>query len=776
MRLRFLVPLAGALACSTNPSVFPGGDFSGPSGLAIAPVGDRDFLFVANQGANELRAIILCNSAPGASTTCPSNQDGQFLPGPIRVFPASIIDVGERPLRLAGARLVDANSTLHGAVLVAGLDAVLRVVDAANLFAASENPENQGIAKPPTHDVTLPAAAVDVVATSVQGPTVSAVVATQAPPGGSAALTVVSVSLDPTTGLARAAATQQCTNDFVPTRLALIPGETVGVGDARPAHVYVADGTPVGTPGGVGDGAVEFSVPAIPAIAPGSSTTACTVFRRLPASDPADSPRRARALRSLALSPAAIDKAGDTPLPAGQLLIGVTAPDPALCAAGGVRACDPSIAGPGVVCADQGFPNCGGGRVVLLSNDPATGQSALLRAPASATGAPMQPLLPPTPAREVAFLGRPTCPTPPCTGVRIGFNTSVSPQVFHEAIVGLTSTEDGSLTFIDVQNLRFFDDTRDTVGAPVTPSFIAPVLSPAPSAGQAATQLNLAPPAAAPGTQIAGWFNAGVSRNATFKVVWHAALPGLDSVGGILSRSGTGPIQLTVPSKDLTPWITSPELRLGPGDFVRSLSFTTTAGCGDLVTTFSSPDIPIVAVLPHEIDLQAVPGFDPDPSCFASGNVGGTFEVHAGSTAAGGWAVVEDSNVLARLPHGGQLVLTGPRFDYPVDPDSTLGAANTFAFSFSITGPQPLVTGTAFIGANSAGFQTFDGRVVSSVRDLSSFGTPGFAGPILVYDSVRYPNDQIVFTAITGSNSVMRSIPAQLGVPNANPASFFMFY
>ena len=91
------------------------------------------------------------------------------------MFPASIIDVGERPLRLAGARLVDANSTLHGAVLVAGLDAVLRVVDAANLFAASENPENQGIAKPPTHDVTLPAAAVDVVATSVQGPTVRAV-------------------------------------------------------------------------------------------------------------------------------------------------------------------------------------------------------------------------------------------------------------------------------------------------------------------------------------------------------------------------------------------------------------------------------------------------------------------------------------------------------------------------------------------------------------------------------------------------------------------------
>jgi len=235
-------------------------------------------------------------------------------------------------------------------------------------------------------------------------------------------------------------------------------------------------------------------------------------------------------------------------------------------------------------------------------------------------------------------------------------------------------------------------------------------------------------------------------------------------------------IQLTLPSKDLTPWITSPELQLGPGDFVRRLSFSPNS-CPDLQpTTTLSPDIPIVAVSAHQLDLQPVPGFDPDAGCLAPGNVGGTFEVHAGSTAAGGWAVVEDTNVLARFPHGGQFVMTGPRFDYPIDSDTTKGAANTFAFSFSITGPEPLIAGTAFVGTTTTGFQLFDGRLVSLVRDSSFAGTAGFAGPVLVYDSLRYPSDQIAFTAITGANSLMRAIPAQLGVPNAVPAPFFMFY
>ncbi|MBS2025849.1 MAG: hypothetical protein JST92_25895, partial [Deltaproteobacteria bacterium] len=37
-------------------------DFSSPAGLATAPARDRDLLFIANQGGNELRVISICRS------------------------------------------------------------------------------------------------------------------------------------------------------------------------------------------------------------------------------------------------------------------------------------------------------------------------------------------------------------------------------------------------------------------------------------------------------------------------------------------------------------------------------------------------------------------------------------------------------------------------------------------------------------------------------------------------------------------------------------------
>ena len=294
-RLLRLAPLAALLACGANPTAIPAGDFSGPTGLAIAPLPERDLLFVANQGANELRAIVLCNAPPNTPTTCTTQEDRNFLPGPIRLFAGSIL-VGERPLRLAAARLKEASGALHGAVLVAGSDPVLRVVDAANILAASRDRTVK--AEPPTK-VPLPDPPVDVVATDFEASTVTAVVVTEPPAGGSAALTVLTVSLD-ANGLAQATPTQQCAIDFVPSRLALIPGKNAGLddldGNGVPKHVYVADGTPGGTPGGRGDGAVEVSIPDIPAIGTGT-IPACTVTRRLPASDPADSPRRARPRR-----------------------------------------------------------------------------------------------------------------------------------------------------------------------------------------------------------------------------------------------------------------------------------------------------------------------------------------------------------------------------------------------------------------------------------------------------------------------------------------------
>src|SRR5262249_24720778 len=222
-------------------------------------------------------------------------------------------------------------------------------------------------------------------------------------------------------------------------------------------HVYVADGTPNGAAGDIGDGAVEFSVADIPAI--GGTPVPCTGKRRLPASDPADSPRRARPLKSLALSPAVLDADGTT-APAGRFILGVTSSDAALCLDRGARACPSSIAAPGIFCADQGLPDCGGGRVILLANHPAGGRSAVLVAPGTKNpptlanpfglGAPMVPLRPAGPAagpggpaREVAFLGRAKCPpatsdrqdlNPPRTAARVRGNTTTTPALMQRTL------------------------------------------------------------------------------------------------------------------------------------------------------------------------------------------------------------------------------------------------------------------------------------------------------------------------------------------------------
>src|SRR5438309_416796 len=194
MRRLALFAAAVTLACGSNPSTIPAGDFSGPTALAIAPLADRDLLFIANQGSNEMRAMTLCHT-PNAST-CPTAQDFQFLPAPIRVFPASIL-TGERPLRLAGVPLsdgtLDATSippkpiANHGAVLVAalavdgtpsGLDAgppaeipALQLFDAVNLLTASQG--NPAASVDP-RQIELPAFPVDVVASDVPNTTVTA--------------------------------------------------------------------------------------------------------------------------------------------------------------------------------------------------------------------------------------------------------------------------------------------------------------------------------------------------------------------------------------------------------------------------------------------------------------------------------------------------------------------------------------------------------------------------------------------------------------------------
>lgn len=768
-RLSCLATALAGLACGSNPSVIPAGDFSGPSALAIAPVADRDLLFVANQGSNELRAIMLCTAAAGTATTCSDQDDQQFLPAPIRLFPGSI-DAGQRPLRLAGARLTTADGTPHGVVLVAGVDQFVRVIDAASVFAASRD---RTIASPilPVDVVDPP---VDVVTADAQGPSITAIVATQPAAGTPGALTVLAVTLGANGPVVTK--TQRCALDFLPTRLAVVPG------DVGPTLVYVADGTPNGTPGGIGDGAVEVSVPAIPAIAGAGAPPACPVTRRIPASDPADSPRLARPLRSIALSPpfsftpAEPDNSPQLSFGPGAILMGVTLEDRALCANHGTLTCPAALNLPaGAVCADHGTRSCGRGRVVLISTN-VGGQSALIPAPPTvlnATGAPpLAPLSPPAPAREVAFM---------ISGIRL-FNTPTQTTLQNPPLLGVVSAEDGGTYFLDVANRRYMNDVRDTATALPFPTLTSFTLTPVPTSGTVPTLTLAAPVQDDPAKQFAGWVQTGVTRSARWSAVWHATIGGLESLTGSVSRvAGSPTVSLKLPGKSLAPWVNAPEIRLGApstctdpyplcvGDFVRILSYSPAVSCGGLGGVPSTVDVPIASIDADNLgmQLQAVPGFDPAPECFAGG-VLATVEVHAGTTTAGQWTVLEGLDTLTRMPHNAQLVILGPRIDYsfPLGPSQPPPPAEDVALSFTIAGGEPTFATTTFALTFS------DAETVTGVRD-NSLGNPSIlAGQVLVYTSPRR-TDPVFFTALTGSNSLAKGIPAQFGVANSDSIRFF---
>src|ERR1700712_3557792 len=105
MKRAFLVVAVLIAACGNNNTLAGSGQFSAPSGLASVPAGERALIFVAGTGRDGLRALELCegvDSDGNIVSTCP--EDLQFVPGPIRVFPANI-ETSNRPVQLAGAWL-----------------------------------------------------------------------------------------------------------------------------------------------------------------------------------------------------------------------------------------------------------------------------------------------------------------------------------------------------------------------------------------------------------------------------------------------------------------------------------------------------------------------------------------------------------------------------------------------------------------------------------------------------------------------------------------------
>ncbi|TMA13345.1 MAG: hypothetical protein E6J84_12420, partial [Deltaproteobacteria bacterium] len=91
-----LIAAVAVVACTSNPFNVATGEFTAPSGLAATAAGDRDLLFVANTGRDGLRALQLCNAplfldgGVDPADTCPKSEHAQFIPAPIRLFPALI--------------------------------------------------------------------------------------------------------------------------------------------------------------------------------------------------------------------------------------------------------------------------------------------------------------------------------------------------------------------------------------------------------------------------------------------------------------------------------------------------------------------------------------------------------------------------------------------------------------------------------------------------------------------------------------------------------------
>ena len=128
IRRPLLLAALFAAACGTNPANVPVGEFVAPAGLAATGAGDRDVLFIANSGKDGLRALQFCNKAlpdggVDPTDTCPPNENGQFVPAPIRVFPATV-ETGDRPIRVAGVRLSRSDGSSAGVGLAVGGDSI----------------------------------------------------------------------------------------------------------------------------------------------------------------------------------------------------------------------------------------------------------------------------------------------------------------------------------------------------------------------------------------------------------------------------------------------------------------------------------------------------------------------------------------------------------------------------------------------------------------------------------------------------------------------------
>ncbi len=736
-------------ACSQTPTSTPTGEFNSPTGISSVSAGDRDLLLIANSGRDSLRALQVCNrglldGGVDPKDTCATNQDLQFVPAAIRVFPAAV-ETQNRVVRVAGARVLRNDGQAAGVGLAVGSSPSVAVIDAYSLAQA---PLDAGIPNPVQQfALGTPDAgpiAVDVVAAnpltsdslietaSDAGP-VTAYVATVAPPQ----LISLAVGLD-ANNAPQVTENARCNLDpaVVPAKIAVAPGTD--------ADVYIAD---LGADGGIVH------------VAKANITGASCAEDRIVVAN--------RRVRSVAASPPWFEPAsgaiGETPHPAGELLLAVL--EPLTC----------SGTSPECAATPPGQDPDPGGVVFVRTTDRALVPIPPFDLMRDTTNEKMQPLSPPTTLAN-AFNGNPTawplgglvqegtflravkpaaapvppdvqvCPAAPCTPIYVGVPSGTTTKNY--ALVAAVTSTDGATYLIDVVNRRWvnpqFLDPAATNLLPTTTT--PPTLTPAQTNGPPVPTLASMQP--------------GVTHSAHWRVIWHSPLPNLDRRAGLVKQipGGSGTLLFQTAPANLNLWTDDPAIQLAPGDVVSFGSYSVSSDpsppCQAFVSKETSTpfrfELPIVSIAPDSMVLGAPDaslGFDAS-SCQAFGVVA---QVRAARTQP--WLVFQNFAARGRAAPDGTFTSHERRWDYPLNytTDAPPTAANDVGLSFTVTG-APSTAGAGFLFDLSAGPEPV------IFRDTAVIG--GFATAVYAYSSPR--RAVLIFSSVTGANEVIQADPTQV--------------
>jgi hypothetical protein len=255
-----------------------------------------------------------------------------------------------------------------------------------------------------------------------------------------------------------------------------------------------------------------------------------------------------------------------------------------------------------------------------------------------------------------------------------------------------------------------------------------------------------------------------VTHTESWKVIWRAPFPGLETRSGTLALTPSGTMLLQMPAVNLAAWTSDPALRLAPGDVVTFSNYQAPAGspqvCTDLANIENQAPARfslVIASLPNNDTLELLPfqpaagvrGFD---ISVCPGGLGVVAAVRSGG--ANPWLVFGGGTVRGRTATGGTFIAPELRFDYPLDytTDALPVIAGDTAVAFTLGGVEPNFTGAGW------SFALGSGLTPQVFRDTTQ--TQGLATVVTAYSSQRHA--QLVFSSITGQNTVVQADPALL--------------